>query len=30
MKKFCKPLREQAMEIIYFKKKKMNSLTNEQ
>ena len=28
MKKFCEPLREHAMEIINFKKKKMNSLTN--
>ena len=29
-KQFCKFLREHAMEIIKFKKKKMNSLTNEQ
>ena len=30
MKKFCKSLKEQAMEIIKFKKKKMKPLTNEQ
>ena len=30
MKKFCESLREQAMEIINFKKKKMKLLTNEQ
>ena len=29
MDKFCESLRENAMEIINFKKKKMNSLTNE-
>ena len=30
MKKFCESLREPAMEIINFKKKKMKLLTNEQ
>ena len=30
MKKFCESLREHAMEIISFKKKKMKLLTNEQ
>ena len=30
MKKFCESLREHAMEIINFKKKKMNLLTNKQ
>ena len=30
MKKFCKSLREHAMEIINFEKKKMRLLTNEQ
>ena len=30
MKKFCKSFREHAMEIIYFKKKKMKLLTIEQ
>ena len=30
MKKFCESLREQAMEIINFKKKKMKLRTNEQ
>ena len=30
MKKFCRSLREHAMEIINFKKKKMKLLTNEQ
>ena len=30
MKKSCKSLREHAMKIIYFKKKKMKLLTNEQ
>ena len=30
MKKFCESLREHAMEIINFTKKKMKSLTNEQ
>ena len=30
MKKFCESLREQAMKIINFKKKKMNLLTKEQ
>ena len=29
MKKFCESLREQTMEIINFKKKKMNGRTNE-
>ena len=30
MKKFCESLREHAMEIINFKKKKMKLLTKEQ
>ena len=30
MKKFCESLREHAMEIIYFNKKKTKLLTNEQ
>ena len=30
MKKFCESLREQAMKIINFKKKKMKLLTKEQ
>ena len=30
MKKFCESLREHAMEIINFKKEKMQLLTNEQ
>ena len=30
MKKYCKSLRENTMNIINFKKKKMASLTNEQ
>ena len=30
MKTFCKSLREHAVEITDFKKKKMKSLTNEQ
>ena len=30
MKKFCKSLREQAMEITNFKKKKLKLSTNEQ
>ena len=30
MKRFCESLREHTIEIINFKKKKMNSLTKEQ
>ena len=30
MNRFCKTLREDAMKIINFKKKKMNLLTKEQ
>ena len=30
MKKFCESLREDAMEMVKFKKKKINLLTNEQ
>ena len=30
MKKFCESLREHALKIINFKKKTMDSLTNEQ
>ena len=30
MKKFCESLREHAMQIIYFKKKKMKLLTKKQ